>query len=63
MLVEKELEILSLLGEAYNTFNHLPKSHPQEQDEFITAIHAAQRIVMARSAIRSHPSFFVMNDQ
>ncbi len=49
-LMPKEMDILNLLAEAYTQFVALPKYHPWESQEFMTAIHAAQVIVMARPA-------------
>jgi len=50
---EAERRILTNLGEAANDFARLPMQHPNERNEFVIAIHAAQTMVMARLAQRA----------
>ena len=54
-LTENELEVLRLLGEAWNTFVALDRKHPDDNDEFRHAIHAAQQMVALRVARRVNP--------
>jgi len=62
MLTPEELRVLQILADAYNAFCQLDPSysHPQSVNKFVTAIHAAQLLVMARLAVRQHPSFFTI---
>ncbi len=45
---KNEYEVLELLALAWNKFIALPNQHPQDTDEFMRAIHEAQRIVGVR---------------
>ena len=56
-LTVEEMSVLEKLGQAWNEFYALSTEHPSDPGEFTTAIHAAQNIVMARSAAREHPDF------
>lgn len=56
-LTNDEARVLSLLAEAWNEFVRLEVQHPCDTAEFMTAIHAAQNIVMARLAARSDATF------
>lgn len=47
-----EIEIVDLLGEAWNKFIALPKQHEDDNREFCDAIHRAQYLVMKRTAVR-----------
>ena len=47
-----ELEIVDMLGDVYNKFLKLRGMFSYDAEEFATAIHVAQRHVMARSARR-----------
>ncbi len=58
MLSPVELYLIERLGDSYNAFTGLPRLHHTEVSEFATHIHELQRIIMARSAIRAHKSFF-----
>ncbi|KKL05308.1 hypothetical protein LCGC14_2607350 [marine sediment metagenome] len=60
-LTREELDIVDLLGQAYNLFASLPRDtlHPTAKDEFASAIHNAQHLVMIQSAVRAHPETFV----
>jgi len=53
----KELMVVSHLVLAWNEFVELEILHQDDQDEFRRAIHAAQRIIMARPIQR----FFIQN--
>lgn len=57
MLTSAEKEIVVLLGEVWNAFLKLPSEHPDDNSEFRTVIHTAQRQVLARSGRR------YLNDQ
>src|ERR1039458_2403469 len=52
-MTKEELSVISQLVIAWNNFLLLPVEHPDEQEEFRRAIHAAQNIVAARSGYRS----------
>ena len=54
-----EIEIVQQLADTSRAFGNLPDYHPSDRDEFFTAIHAAQHIVMQRLAVRAHPDLFV----
>ena len=58
-LTEPEIAIVQQLADAYLAFNNLPDYHSADIDEFNSAIHAAQYIVMQRLAIRAHPDLFI----
>jgi len=51
-MTTKEIQVLELLGEAYNKFCELLVIHPRDHAEFTLAIHAAQNIVLARAGLR-----------
>ena len=46
--------IIEALGDLYDRFCALDAQHPTHKREFMDAIHAAQRIVMIRPAVRTH---------
>lgn len=45
---EELRRVLELLGEAWNVFARLERQHPSDADEFYTAIHSAQHLIMTR---------------
>ena len=47
-----EKKILSLILEAWNTYDELPVLHFDDRHEFAHAIHAAQNIVISRVVLR-----------
>lgn len=47
-----EMAIVEQLGDAWDAYLQLPVLHPSDRVDFMNAIHAAQRIVMARAAVR-----------
>jgi len=47
-ITKEEHEILDLLGKVYILFSELYPAHPYDIGEFVTHIHAAQNIVLAR---------------
>lgn len=55
---DDERAVLELLAEAAVKFSVMKRYHPDEMNEFVTAIHAAQTLVMARVAVRSNPDYF-----
>jgi hypothetical protein len=58
-MTKHELKVIKLLAEAYQSFSELEVYHPEDDGEFVRAVHAAQNIVMARAAVRRQPDFFV----
>jgi hypothetical protein len=52
LLTVNESNVLRQLAEAWNQYIELPEVHPQDRDEFMRAIHAAQNIVLARPATK-----------
>jgi hypothetical protein len=54
-LTPDEIEVARLAGQVYVKFRELPQAHPSDQDDVIDHVHAIQRIVMTRAAIRAHP--------
>jgi len=58
-LTKEERALLLQLAEARNAFVRLPRCHPRELEEFTSAMHRLQDLVMMRSAVRSHPYDFV----
>lgn len=52
-LTDAEVRVAHLLAEVWNEYLLLPKEHPMEQQEFCTAIHACQDMVLARSGRRA----------
>lgn len=55
---QNELRVIDDLADAYSRFSRLPPCHDSDLKEFEAAIHTAQNIVMARSAVRRHPDVF-----
>lgn len=51
-LTDDERAVLDLLSKAWNKFTELPAQHPTHQQEFMLAIHQAQRLVMSRPTAR-----------
>ncbi|ELI8013272.1 hypothetical protein [Yersinia enterocolitica] len=47
-----EQRVAQMLGDAWNQYLQLSTEHLCERDEFCRAIHACQRIILARPAIR-----------
>jgi ribosomal protein L4 len=54
-LTPEEVEVAKLAGQVYLRFRALPQAHPSDHEDVIVHVHAIQRIVMARAAIRAHP--------
>jgi hypothetical protein len=57
-MLEKELEIISLLVNVWNKYLELPEQHCCDRQEFCDAIHRLQHLVMIRDARRNHPDIF-----
>ena len=55
-LTPEEIEVAKLAGQVYVKFKELPQAHPSDLDEVISHVHAIQRVVMSRAAIRAHPN-------
>lgn len=51
LLTDKENKIVEILGTAWNEFLQLNPIRQDDKDEFRTAIHAAQNIVLSRPAM------------
>jgi hypothetical protein len=54
-LTDEELDVLARSGDLYRAFAALPQAHPSDHDDVVFHLHAIQRIVMARAAVRAHP--------
>jgi hypothetical protein len=54
MLEDAEVAVLDLLGEAATAFAALQQEHTADIKEFVSAIHAAQNIVLGRCGMRSY---------
>ena len=54
-LTPQEIEVAKLAGQVYLRFKELPQAHPSDHDQIVSHVHAIQRIVMTRAAIRAHP--------
>ena len=52
LLSQDEMAVLDHLVAAWNGFVRLPLLHPHERQEFMSVMHEAQRIVMARPVMR-----------
>jgi hypothetical protein len=48
----EEHEVMELISEAWNKFQKLPVQHYRDKTEFLSAIHAAQHIIMIRPVMR-----------
>jgi hypothetical protein len=51
-MTERELELLNMLGEVWNTFLSLPQEHPDDTTQFRQNLHILQHQVMARPTRR-----------
>lgn len=54
-LTPEELHVLELAADLYGAFAALPRAHTSDHDDVVFHVHAIQRIVMARAAVRAHP--------
>lgn len=54
-LTDEEGVVADALVKAVEAWARLPRQHPQEINEFITAIHACQGLLTTRIARRHHP--------
>jgi hypothetical protein len=54
-LAPDELEALTIPGKFYRALQALPQVHPADLEEAAFHVHALQRIVMQRAAMRAHP--------
>lgn len=52
-VTEQEYMIARMLGDVWNLFLKLPNEHPMQNQEFCTAIHRCQDIVLSRAGIRA----------
>ena len=57
-LTDEEIAIAKLAGEVYLRFKELPRAHPSDLDDVVFHVHALQRIVFWRAAIRAHPDLW-----
>jgi len=53
-LSNDELAALSIPGQFLQAFKSLEQVHPADLDEVVFHVHALQRIVMQRAAMRAH---------
>ena len=53
LLTEEERRVVDTLAEAWNAFLELKPVHPDDNQEFRQAIHAAQNIIMARPVMKN----------
>ena len=54
-LTDEELAVAKLAGKVFLEFEKLPQAHPSDLDEVRFHVHALDRIVLARAAVRAHP--------
>lgn len=62
-LTKEEHEILDHLGKAYIKFNVLEPAHPYDIGEFVTHIHTAQNIVLARPGTEVIQDYFEKHNE
>ena len=58
-LTDKEGEVMDALGDAVDAFSELEVQHPDEPDEFLSAIHRLQDILAVRVCRRAFPEGWV----
>jgi hypothetical protein len=51
-MTTSEENILAMLAEVWNKFLKLPTEHPMEHQEFCSAIHVCQNMVLSRETRR-----------
>lgn len=56
LLTDREQTVLDMLVAAWEGFVALPELHERDRTEFMTAVHAAQRIVISRVWRRRPPA-------
>lgn len=61
-LTDKEKECLKLLAESWNIFVELDSKHPQDDSEFCTALHDAQKMIALRVARRIDKDVWSQHD-
>lgn len=61
LLTKEELEIGDFLAEAYNKYMELPRQHPNDQSEFVAAVHRLQHLVLYRPGYRQLRNQELMN--
>jgi hypothetical protein len=52
LLTEQEHKVVVSLGDSWNAYLKLPVLHSSDTSDFISAIHAAQNIILARAVLR-----------
>lgn len=62
-VTEQEYQIARMLGDVWNLFLELPKEHPMQNQEFCTAIHRCQDIVLSRAGVRGVKEFETSDDR
>ena len=55
-LTKKEGRVMDALEEAWNGYAELKAQHPQDQGEFLAAIHRAQDLLALRICRRDYPN-------
>ena len=53
-MTDDEIELVENLGKCWNAFLDLPNEHVTENVDFMDAINAAQRLILARVGRRSY---------
>ena len=61
-LTDKEKECLALLAESWKIFVELDAKHPQDDSEFCTALHDAQKMIALRVARRIDKDVWSQHD-
>lgn len=49
----EERQVLTLLVDAHNAFNALPRIHPSEHAEWVHSLHRLQDLIMIRPTMRA----------
>ena len=57
-LTHDELAVIDAISDAWALFVALPRRHPMELEEGVRYVHELTRLVMARVAVRAHPTYF-----
>lgn len=53
VLTDQEAKVAQMLGDAWGEYLKLPKEHPMEAQEFCTAVHHCQDMVLSRCGRRA----------
>ena len=55
VLTDMEKRLLDMTGDLANAFCDLPKMHPNDVEEFVSALHRIQDLIYSRSGRREYP--------